>query len=98
MSTPDEVTMWQPAAAESRSKVELVAQSRSIAWFDLSLTLNQDDESMAASSYIAVPLALEIELGEGSWESSLIPPSTSHLQEGKADRVGFDLLVLVGQQ
>jgi hypothetical protein len=98
---PYEVLKWDPAQAEaaatasgSNAVMRLVAQSASAAWFELlSSTLptpsNDADRSLFSP---AVPLALQIEVGNGSWQSSLVQPKQPE-GEGK-DWATFDLLII----
>ena len=61
-----------------------------MAWFVLSLIGIQERQP----ANVAVPLALEIELGAGSWETSLIPPK-DELSHGELDMVSLDLLLVI---
>jgi hypothetical protein len=102
---PYEVLRWDPtqveaaaAAADGNAVMRLVAQSASTAWFELVAPViptpsGADDATTITVSTAspAVPLALQIEVGNGSWESSLVTPKQ---QEGDAkDWVTFDLLI-----
>jgi hypothetical protein len=96
LRTPELVMNWDPelvlkrvdAAEGSVPFIRLVAQSAADAWFEVVVLEAQADVSMAS----AVPLALEVDLGHGSWESSLIPT-----KDVAKDMVVFDL-VLVWQE
>jgi hypothetical protein len=96
LRTPELVMNWDPelvlklvdTAEGSVPFIRLVAQSAADAWFELVVLEAQTDMSMAS----AVPLALEVDLGHGSWESSLIPT-----KDVAKDMVVFDL-VLVWQE
>ena len=68
----------------------LLAQTASVAWFVLSSTGIEERQP----ARIAVPLALEVEVGADSWETSLIPPKQG-IAEGEADMVCLDLLLVV---
>jgi hypothetical protein len=65
-----------------------VAQGISTAWFALTATGTHLEN-------VAAPLALEIELGSGSWETSLIPPNLD-LKADEVDKVILDLLIVMG--
>lgn len=79
---PDEVRSWQP----SSSVFSVVAQKASSAWLGVNLPV-QDVESP-----VAVPFAMQIEVGNGSWDSALIQ---SQATEEQADRATFDLVVIL---
>lgn len=81
--TPDEVVNWKPSPPSGESTVKVVVVSASTVWFELSLVGEQ------AHSPSAYPMGLEIEIGNGSWETSLIQP------EGEADRVKWDLVIVI---
>jgi len=88
--TPVAVLEWDPARAATSSAVsaiQLVAQSASDAWFEL--VLRQPPESNSGP-FNAVPLAMEVDLGGGSWESSLIP--VEEVNEGN-DKVTLDIVL-----
>jgi hypothetical protein len=62
--------------------IRLVDQSTSDAWFDFVTTTTADHQSSSRRSSepplrTAFPIALQMDLGSGSWESSLIPPNTT---------------------
>ncbi|GKY93537.1 hypothetical protein MPSEU_000321100 [Mayamaea pseudoterrestris] len=88
---PIEVKNWQPRQGDDGGgSVTLIAQSASVAWFELTLT----GMSEASSTGVAIPLALEIELGNGSWETSMIPRRLD-LAEGAVDTFRLDLLIVL---
>lgn len=93
---PDEVAKWDASdilfeskvSSESPASLRLVAQRKSAAWFELVLM----EPPTRPNIHCAVPLALQIHVGDGSWESSLIQ---SHRLEGdSADLVSFDLVII----
>jgi hypothetical protein len=76
---PRTITNWETSTgAEDAPTMLLVAQSASTAWFQLNLAN-------------AVPFALQIEVGKGSWESSLI--EARQIEGEEPDRVTFDLVL-----
>jgi hypothetical protein len=88
-ATPEQVLNWNPATvvenvdngttAAAPGSLRLVAQSASDAWFEL--VLREEDPPSST---------LEVHLGNGSWESSLIP-----VKEGlENDKVQFDLVLV----
>lgn len=96
-STPEEVDKWNPALekgdeAQRPAGLRLVAKSASDAWFELIVDVAEEIASIdttAKKKASAIPLALQVDLGNGSWESSLVP-----VAEGKEnDSVTFDLVL-----
>lgn len=95
---PDDVIQWEAGdvlfdskvSKDSPSTMRLVGKKKSVAWFEL--VLMEPDMTME-NVYCAIALALQIQVGNGSWESSLI--QTQHLKEGDhADFVSFDLVTM----
>ena len=86
--TPPEILEWKaPEGKIEKSVIRLVASSHSTVWFEL-LTFGL--EATTEGQQPAIPLALEVEVGNGSWESSLIPQ-----QQNENDFVAFDLVIAV---
>jgi hypothetical protein len=94
---PDEVAQWDSAAVLSSSTVSsesspstlrLLAQKSAVGWFELVLLETTTENGL----HSAVPLALQIEVGEGSWESSLVQPEPVE-GEGVKDIATFDLVL-----
>lgn len=94
---PDEVTQWDYAAVLSSSTVSsesspstlrLLAQKSAVGWFELVLL----ETTVENGLHSAVPLALQIEVGDGSWESSLVQPEPVE-GEGVKDMATFDLVL-----
>lgn len=52
-------------------------------------------DGIIPSPCVALPLSLQVELGNGSWESSLIPPSTNTTNDDNKDHVTFDLVLVL---
>jgi hypothetical protein len=88
--TPAEVSQWNSSTiplenlTASAMMIRLVAKSASDAWYELVLPSSGENASNA------VPLAVEVDLGNGSWESSLIPTQPNV----KDDMVIFDLVLV----
>ena len=92
---PVEVTSWEAttvlssslvSSESSTSSLRLVASLSAVCWFELVVL-----EAVAENwMHIAIPLALQIEVGGGSWESSLVQPEPAR---GEVDLVTFDLVV-----
>jgi hypothetical protein len=95
---PEQVAKWDAGDVLFDSKVSpdtlpsslrLVEQKNSCAWFELVLL----ESSMEKGINCAVPLSLQIQVGEGSWDSSLIQPEPTEGDE-KKDMVNFDLVIV----
>lgn len=93
---PEEVSNWDASDVLFESKVSedktstlrLVAQQKSCAWFELVLLETKMDDGFKCG----VPIALQIEVGDGSWESSLIQPVSKLIS--RRDFVTFHLVVV----
>ncbi|KAL7567639.1 hypothetical protein ACA910_000232 [Epithemia clementina (nom. ined.)] len=90
---PDQVKNWTvdgfETGGEKESAMRLVASSASTAYFELALA-NAAGPATRENHAVAVPLTLQLETGNGSWESSLIQKVT----EGEnPDWVSFDLVI-----
>jgi hypothetical protein len=105
---PDDVVSWRPGPVPppplSGPSIRLVAQRASSAWFELVFveperfldSSSPTTPSRSGNNAYAVSLRLEVEVGPGTWETSLIPPREpqgSGADEGFVDRVPFDLLL-----
>jgi hypothetical protein len=94
---PDEVAKWDAGdvlfdskvGPDSPSSLRLVGQKNSCAWFELVLFETKMDRGVNC----AVPLALQIEVGDGSWDSSLVQAEPVKDDETK-DMVTFDLVIV----
>lgn len=94
---PDVVTKWDAGDVLVDSKVgpelpatlRLVGQKSSCAWFELVVL----ETKMNSGVNCAVPLALQIEVGDGSWDSSLVQADPVKDDETK-DLVTFDLVII----
>ena len=80
---PDAVANWTPS--EGVPSIQLVAAHKDAAWFELTV----GECRSAKDQFVATPIALQIQVGDGSWESSLIKTKQT---EGP-DLVTFDVLV-----
>jgi hypothetical protein len=86
---PDFVRNWNPKPVSDTSLI-FIGQSSSTAWLELSLKETGNTES---NSNMALPLALQIEVGDGSWETSLIP--VDPLGDDTTNTVSFDLVIVM---
>jgi hypothetical protein len=98
---PDAVATWNGSSvlvttAAEETSCRLVACQKDVAWFELHVkssaivTNHTGDSSNNNDDFVAVPIALQIQVGDGSWESSLIPQKKTN--DGP-DFVTFHVLV-----
>ena len=95
---PDRVKNWElgdfdttkSSEGSMESEMRLVASSASTAYFELALA-NAAGPATKENHAVAVPLTLQLETGNGSWESSLIQKVTKG--DNEADWVSFDLVI-----
>lgn len=92
---PEQVSKWNAGdvltasniSEASPSSLQLVGHRKSCAWFELVVT----DAGLDSGMNCAVPISLQIEVGNGSWESSLIRKET---KGDEKDMVSFDLVII----
>jgi hypothetical protein len=93
---PEAVAKWDAGDVLYDSKVSpdgpgaslrLITSKNSMAWFELVVL----EGSVAKGMDSAVPLSMEIEVGNGSWDSSLINPEQK--EQDEKDMVSFDLVI-----
>lgn len=105
---PKEVEGWDAdevlnveAGQEDSSSVgcsfRTVAVNKDTAWIELLVTEDEDTVSPSgsevhSSDYIATPVTLQIEVGNGSWENSLIKPKEA--EDGGDDIVSLRLVLV----
>jgi hypothetical protein len=95
---PEDVAKWDAGDILFDSKVSkdlpssmrLVGRKKSVAWFELIVI---EHEMQQNKVYCAIPVALQIQVGGGSWESSLVQ-SQQRDDEDPQDFVSFDLVLL----
>ena len=86
---PESVQQWcvSSEVTGGEAKMSLVAQRASVAWFELVVP-----ELVAPpNTAIGLPLQLQVQIGNGSWESSLIQPKA--VAEDEKDWAKFDLVL-----
>ena len=90
---PIEVINWDAQQilrdAQVKSGLKIVAKKEDSIWVQY-LIEDQSQAANATQNYLSTPLIMEIELGNGSWESSLI--KTKGDLEGNVDTVKFSIL------
>ena len=97
---PAEVSNWNAQGTLSSSTVapgsnvkstlKLVAQNSANGWFEVVVLETASDEA----PHVAIPLSLEIQVGNGSWESSLVQPRSTEESSGEqGDAVTFDFVI-----
>lgn len=93
----EDVRRWEAPAniADGKSNLRLVTQNASTVWYELLVaTGGSPEQNRELGPTLAVPIALQIEVGDGSWESSLIPPAEPAAGE-IVDWVTFDLVLVM---
>eukprot|EP00934_Nitzschia_sp_Nitz4_P006064 Nitzschia sp. Nitz4//scaffold3_size479765//365768//367408//NITZ4_000152-RA/size479765-processed-gene-1.255-mRNA-1//1//CDS//3329550914//6054//frame0 len=92
---PEQVAKWDASSALVDSKVnpegpnatlKLISQRNSMAWLEL-VTLN---ESVDKGLDCALPISMQIEVGNGSWDSSFVVPEVA----SEKDLVPFDIVIV----
>jgi hypothetical protein len=99
---PEAVIKWNTDNAlkktpgESTSILRLVGQQKSMAWFEVVLAEPKEipkAENTFDSKFKhnAIPLSLQVQVGEGSWDSSLI--QSRFTEDGGKDFVSFEFVL-----
>ncbi|VEU43001.1 unnamed protein product [Pseudo-nitzschia multistriata] len=91
-NVPEAVSSWEAGNVLSDSKVSKensatlrkLGQKKSVAWFELVVMESQRD----STAHTAVPVSMHLQVGDGSWESSLVQ------SRGDDDFVSFDLVIV----
>ena len=94
---PEAVSRWEARDVLNDSKVSKetpatlrhLGQKKSVAWFELVVLESLTDRSV----HSAVPITMELQVGDGSWESSLVRARDDGSDESK-DFVSFDLVII----
>ena len=93
---PEAVANWDAGQILFKSNVSpngpaaslcLLASKNSMAWFELVVL----EGNLAQGVDSAVSLSMDVEVGNGSWDSSLVHPE--QLEQDKKDMVSFDLVI-----
>ena len=96
-NVPEAVTSWEAGDVLFESKVSeekpatlrQLGKKQSVAWFELVVLESSTD----GGGHSAVPITMEVQVGDGSWESSLVQPRDTGSTDGK-DFVSFDLVII----
>jgi len=94
---PEAVSKWDAGdtlfdskvSAEIPATLRKIGQKKSVAWFELVIAEPSTDPGV----HSAIPLAMELQVGDGSWESSLVQFQVNKSGECK-DFVSFDLVLI----
>ncbi|KAL9191306.1 hypothetical protein ACHAXT_001012 [Thalassiosira profunda] len=95
---PSDVRGWNAVSAldalggDSTSQLRVVATEGDTAWIELILC-NASPAKTRDGKLLAVPLALQIEVGNGSWEASLI--KRRDISDGEKDLVTLAMVTLL---
>jgi hypothetical protein len=90
------------SGTSSTSKLQLVVTKGDTAWVELILCIDDAtspppttiNDTNTNADYLTVPLALQIEIGNGSWEASLIK-RRHDIPNEEMDLVTFNLVALL---
>lgn len=89
------------SGSSSKSKMQLVATKGDTAWVELLLCIDDassppttTNDTNTNANYLTVPLALQIEVGNGSWEASLIKRQDD-IPDEEMDLVTLNLVALL---
>eukprot|EP00534_Pseudo-nitzschia_fraudulenta_P009670 CAMPEP_0201169654 /NCGR_PEP_ID=MMETSP0851-20130426/80970_1 /ASSEMBLY_ACC=CAM_ASM_000631 /TAXON_ID=183588 /ORGANISM="Pseudo-nitzschia fraudulenta, Strain WWA7" /LENGTH=533 /DNA_ID=CAMNT_0047451473 /DNA_START=52 /DNA_END=1653 /DNA_ORIENTATION=+ len=96
-NVPEAVSRWEAGDALFDSKVSKetpatlreLGQKKSVAWFELIVWESVVDRGV----HSAVPITMQLQVGDGSWESSLVQSQDDGSPENK-DFVSFDLVLI----
>lgn len=99
---PKDVEKWDAAAVLKEKGTEYfnepsdcpfstVAVSKDKAWIQLIIDQDGLEEASASGDFLAVPATMQVEIGNGSWESSLIKPV--EVKDGESDLVSLRLVL-----
>jgi len=99
---PEDVEKWDAAAVLKEKGTEsikgpsdclfsTVAVSKDKAWMQLIIDQDACEEASASGDFLAVPATMQVEIGNGSWESSLIKPA--EVKDGESDLVPLRLVL-----
>ena len=102
-SIPELVSNWNPRdvlsnsrisddQASSKSTLQLLTVKNSVAWFEL-VVLERSNKSVKGVNS-AIAFDLQIEVGNGSWESSLVQPELNADSADAKDMVSFSLVIV----
>jgi len=94
---PEAVSSWEAGDILFDSKVSKeipatlrhLGKKQSVAWFELVVLESENDPNV----HSAVPITMDLQVGDGSWESSLVQPRDDGDQDSK-DFVSFDLVII----
>eukprot|EP00535_Pseudo-nitzschia_heimii_P002195 CAMPEP_0197185232 /NCGR_PEP_ID=MMETSP1423-20130617/11485_1 /TAXON_ID=476441 /ORGANISM="Pseudo-nitzschia heimii, Strain UNC1101" /LENGTH=533 /DNA_ID=CAMNT_0042636241 /DNA_START=140 /DNA_END=1741 /DNA_ORIENTATION=+ len=96
-NVPKAVSLWEAGDILFDSKVSQdlpatlrrLGQKKSVAWFELVVL----ESPTGSSVHSAVPITMELQVGDGYWESSLVQPENDGIHDIK-DFVAFDLVII----
>mmetsp|Transcript_110 Transcript_110/g.171 ORF Transcript_110/g.171 Transcript_110/m.171 type:complete len:557 (-) Transcript_110:56-1726(-) len=101
---PDDIKNWKAdevlanTAGDMATILRMVGQHKSMSWFEVVLAEPEVTASLSGSTtinskfgHVAIPLSLQVQVGEGSWDSSLIQPRFT--EDGGKDFVPFEFLL-----
>jgi hypothetical protein len=86
-SATDVLSKSEVSTSSASSTLKFLDRSLSDGWFELAVL----ETASEVAPFVAIPLSLEIEVGNGSWESSLVQQQLAH--GGDKDTARFDFVV-----
>lgn len=94
---PSEVREWEASSvigAPGNGKTfRILATRKDSAWVEMVTTVESDPDLALTETKLAIPMGLQIEVGNGSWEASLI--KRHELPEGEIDIVTLNLVAFL---
>lgn len=96
---PDTVRDWEASSAldaagdESCSTFRVITSRKDTAWVEMITAIESDKDEALEKSHLAIPLGMQIEVGNGSWDASLI--KKRELPEGEIDVVTLNIVALL---
>ena len=92
----DFVPLLDALDSDSLPKLKIVASRGDTSWIEMILpqsVVRGSDIEKATSNFVAVPLSMQIEVGNGSWDASLIKRRDIPQQEKDLVQIGFVVLL-----
>jgi hypothetical protein len=97
---PSEVQDWNASTVlssldnQASSKFRVLTTRKDTAWVEMVLlTDSAADDDDFVGGHVAIPFGMQIEIGNGSWDASLI--KRQDLPEGEIDIATLNLVALV---
>jgi len=98
---PIEVLHWEPSTVfdssddDTVSTLRILTTRKDTAWVEMIYSVGFDLDSVPDDNYLAFSIGLQIEVGNGSWDASLI--KKRDLPEDENDIVTLNIVALLSQ-